>query len=73
MLLLVGQTVRQDGLFRRAKKYFWIGVCPLGAGVGLAEAVSCESPVFMCLVGQSIGKPIMRPINSSFAREACEP
>ena len=39
----------------------------------LAEAVSSESPLFMRLAGVSIAKPIMRPINLSFARAACEP
>ena len=51
MPLLLRQTVRRSGVFRRAKKYFWIGACPPGAGVGLAEAMSCESPAFMRLAG----------------------
>ena len=71
MPLLLRQTVRQGGVFRRAKKYFRISACPLGGGVGLAEAVSSESPLFMRLAGVSIAKPIMQPINSGFACERC--
>ena len=40
---------------------------------GLAEAVPSESPAFTRLAGAPIGKPIMRPINSSLAPEAGEP